>query len=413
MKYFLIAGEASGDLHGSRLIAELRRRDPEAQFRFFGGDLMAQSAGVEPIVHYRNMAFMGFVNVLLNIDKIFRVQRLAERELISFSPDKVILIDYPGFNLRFAKFVKHNLPSAEVDYYIAPKLWAWKEYRLKAIKRYVDRMFTIFPFETEWFGSRGYKVEYVGNPSVDSVSAFMNDNFDEQQFRTDNNLDSRPIVALLAGSRRQEIRSCLPIMVQLVERYPDYQFVIAAAPGIEPEFYQTLVGTHYSPPVLGGIDVGVRAESSLLVLCRATRKSTKSMVEDRGGIKILYRSTYSLLRIAHAAVVNSGTATLETALFRVPQVVVYKVFGGRLTMLLKPLLIKTPWVSLVNIIAGREVVTELLAHNYTLSRTDVELRTILADGNRRQQILQSYDQIIHTLGPAGADARCAEKIYKR
>ena len=375
MKYFLIAGEASGDLHGSRLIAELRRRDPEAQFRFFGGDLMTQSAGVEPILHYRNMAFMGFVNVLLNIDKIFRIQRLAERELISFSPDKVILIDYPGFNLRFAKFVKHNLPSAEVDYYIAPKLWAWKEYRLKAIKRYVDRMFTIFPFETEWFGSRGYNVEYVGNPSVDSVSAFMNEDFDEAQFRAENGLDSRPIVALLAGSRRQEIRSCLPIMVQLAENYSECQFVVAAALGVEAEFYESLVGQ--------------------------TR------------VKIIYGATYPLLRVARAAVVNSGTATLETALFRVPQVVVYKVFGGRLTMLLKPLLIKTPWVSLVNIIVQREVVTELLAHNYTLNRTDAELRTILADGNRRQQILQSYDQIICTLGPAGADARCAEKILQQ
>ena len=374
MKYFIIAGEASGDLHGSRLIAELRRRDPEAQFRFLGGDLMAQLAGVEPIVHYRNMAFMGFVNVLLNIDKIFRIQRLAERELISFSPDKVILIDYPGFNLRFAKFVKHNLPSAEVDYYIAPKLWAWKEYRLKAIKRYVDRMFTIFPFETEWFGSRGYKVEYVGNPSVDSVSAFMNDNFDEQQFRTDNNLDSRPIVALLAGSRRQEIRSCLPIMVQLAENYLDYQFVIAAAPSVEAEFYESLVGQ--------------------------TR------------VKIIYGATYPLLRVARAAVVNSGTATLETALFRVPQVVVYKVFGGRLTMQLKPLLIKTPWVSLVNIIAQREVVTELLAHNYTLERTKAELDKIIVDGEVRQGMLQAYDEIIDVLGEAGADARCAEKIYK-
>lgn len=388
MKYFLIAGEASGDLHGSRLIAELRRRDPEAQFRFFGGDLMAQSAEVEPIVHYRNMAFMGFVNVLLNIDKIFHLQRLAERELLDFKPDKVVLIDYPGFNLRFAKFVKRNLPSAEVDYYIAPKLWAWKEYRLKSIKRYVDRMFTIFPFETEWFGSRGYQVEYVGNPSVDSVSAFMAQPFDEAKFRAEHNLDSRPIVALLAGSRRQEIRSCLPIMLQLAGRYPDYQFVIAAAPGIEPEFYQTLVGAHYSPPVLGGV------------------------VEDRGGIKILYNSTYSLLRIAHAAVVNSGTATLETALFRVPQVVVYKVFGGRLTMLLKPLLIKTPWVSLVNIIAQREVVTELLAHNYTFERTKAELDKIIVDGEVRQGMLQAYDEIIDVLGMAGADARCAEKIYK-
>ena len=394
MKYFLIAGEASGDLHGSRLIAELRRRDPEAQFRFFGGDLMAQSAGVEPIVHYRNMAFMGFVNVLLNIDKIFHLQRLAERELLDFKPDKVVLIDYPGFNLRFAKFVKHNLPSAEVDYYIAPKLWAWKEYRLKSIKRYVDRMFTIFPFETEWFGSRGYQVEYVGNPSVDSVSAFMAQPFDEAKFRAENGLDSRPIVALLAGSRRQEIWSCLPIMLQLAGRYPDYQFVIAAAPGIEPEFYQSIIQNSFPK----------------------SEKVTKPEVYANSQLSTfnfqLSTSTYSLLRIAHAAVVNSGTATLETALFRVPQVVVYKVFGGRLTMLLKPLLIKTPWVSLVNIIAQREVVSELLAHNYTLERTDAELRDILVDGDRRQQIFHFYDEIIRTLGPTGADVRCAEKIAK-
>ena len=374
MKYFIIAGEASGDLHGSRLIAELKRRDPEAQFRFFGGDLMAQAVGAEPIVYYRNMAFMGFVNVLLNIGKIFRVQRLAEREVISFCPDKVILIDYPGFNLRFAKFVKTHLPFAEVDYYIAPKLWAWKEYRLKSIKRYVDRMFTIFPFETEWFGSRGYAVEYVGNPSVDSVAAFMNEIFDEKKFRADNNLDSRPIVALLAGSRRQEIRSCLPIMVQLAENYLDYQFVIAAAPGVEVEFYESLVG--------------------------------------QARVKIIYGATYPLLRVVRAAVVNSGTATLETALFRVPQVVVYKVFGGRLTMQLKPLLIKTPWVSLVNIIAQREVVTELLAHNYTFERTKAELDKIIVDGEVRQRMLQAYDEIIDVLGMAGADARCAEKIFK-
>ena len=378
MKYFIIAGEASGDLHGSRLIAELKRRDPKAQFRFFGGDFMAQAVGAESIVHYRNMAFMGFVNVLLNIGKIFHLQRLAEREVISFFPDKVILIDYPGFNLRFAKFVKTHLPSVEVDYYIAPKLWAWKEYRLKAIKRYVDRMFTIFPFETEWFGSRGYKVEYVGNPSVDSVAAFMAEPFDEAQFRATNGLDERPVVALLAGSRRQEIRSCLPIMVQLAERYSDYQFVVAAAPGIESEFYKEIL-----------------------------RHETR---DTRCRITLLYASTYLLLSIARAAIVNSGTATLETALFRVPQVVVYKVFGGRFTMMLKPLFIKTKWVSLVNIIAQSGVVTELLAHNYTLDRTDAELRSILTDADRRQHIFQSYDHIIRTLGPAGADVRCAEKI---
>ena len=375
MKYFIIAGEASGDLHGSRLISELKHHDRDAQFCFLGGDKMSESAGCPPVMHYRDMAFMGFVNVILNINKVYHLRRLAQSELLRFQPDKVILIDYPGFNLRFAKFVEQNLPNAEVLYYIAPKLWAWKEYRLKSIKRYVNRMFTIFPFETEWFGSRGYKVEYVGNPSVDSVSAFMNEDFDEAQFRAENGLDSRPIVALLAGSRRQEIRSCLPIMVQLAENYSECQFVVAAAPGVEAEFYESVVGEM--------------------------------------GVKIIYGATYPLLRVARAAVVNSGTATLETALFRVPQVVVYKVFGGRLTMLLKPLLIKTPWVSLVNIIAQREVVTELLAHNYTLNRTDAELRTILADGNRRQQILQSYDQIICTLGPAGADARCAEKILQQ
>ena len=374
MKYFIIAGEASGDLHGSRLIAELKHRDSDAQFCFLGGDKMSEAANCTPIVHYRDMAFMGFVNVLLNINKIYRLRKVAQRELLRFQPDKVILIDYPGFNLRFAKFVKQNMPSVEVIYYIAPKLWAWKEYRIKSIKRYVDRMFTIFPFETEWFGSRGYKVEYVGNPSVDSVSAFMQEEFDETRFRADNNLDSRPIIALLAGSRRQEIRSCLPIMAQLASLYPDYQFVVAAAPSVESEFYKSVVGDN--------------------------------------AVKILYGATYSLLRMARAAVVNSGTATLETALFRVPQVVVYKVFGGRLAMLLKLLLIKTPWVSLVNIIAQREVVTELLAHNYTLESTKTELDKIVVDGERREEVLRAYDEIIGVLGDAGADARCAEKIYK-
>ena len=374
MKYFIIAGEASGDLHGSRLIAELKHRDSDAQFCFLGGDKMSEAANCTPVVHYRDMAFMGFVNVLLNINKIYHLRKVAQRELLRFQPDKVILIDYPGFNLRFAKFVKQNMPSVELIYYIAPKLWAWKEYRIKSIKRYVDRMFTIFPFETEWFGSRGYKVEYVGNPSVDSVSTFMREEFDETRFRADNELDRRPIVALLPGSRRQEIRSCLPIMAQLASLYPDYQFVVAAAPSVESEFYKSVVGDN--------------------------------------AVKILYGATYSLLRVARAAVVNSGTATLETALFRVPQVVVYKVFGGRLAMLLKPLLIKTPWVSLVNIIAQREVVTELLAHNYTLESAKTELDKIVVDGERREEMVRAYDEIIGVLGEAGADVRCAEKICK-
>ena len=389
MKYFIIAGEASGDLHGSRLIAELKHRDSDAQFCFLGGDKMADAAGCAPIVHYRDMAFMGFINVLLNINKVYRFRQLAQQQLLQFQPDKVILIDYPGFNLRFAKFVKQNLSTAEVVYYIAPKLWAWKEYRIKSIKRYIDRMFTIFPFETEWFASRGYKVEYVGNPSVDSVSAFMCEYFDAQKFRADNKLDSRPIIALLPGSRRQEIRSCLPIMAQLAPLYPDYQFVIAAAPSVEPEFYQAIINENCS-------------QSSTFNFL--SPKAQRPVVQ-------LSTSTYSLLRVAQAAVVNSGTATLETALFRVPQVVVYKVFAGRLAMLLKPLLIKTSWVSLVNIIAQREVVTELLAHNFTLKNTASELSYLLNDPSRREAMLQFYNQIIQTLGPSGADARCAEKMF--
>ena len=372
MKYFIIAGEASGDLHGGRLIAELRRRDLDAQFCFLGGDCMARAAGVEPIVHYRDMAFMGFVNILLNLGKIFRFRRVAESRFFDFCPDKVILIDYPGFNLRFARFVKSRVPSVEVDYYIAPKLWAWKEYRINAIKRYVDRMFTIFPFETEWFGVRGYDVEYVGNPSVDAVADFMGQEFDERVFRSDNGLDERPIVALLAGSRKQEIRSCLPVLVKLAEHFVDYQFVVAAAPSIDAELYESIVD---------GFDV-----------------------------KVVFGLTYPLLRVSYAAVVNSGTATLETTLFRVPQVVVYKVFGGRLAMLLKSLIIKTKWVSLVNIIAGREVVVELLGHNFTLDRTIVELRSVLLDESCRESIQGLYDSVIGVLGDTGADVRCAGKI---
>ena len=375
MKYFIIAGEASGDLHGSRLISELKCYDKNASFCFLGGDKMALAAGCNPILHYRDMAFMGFVNVLLNFKKVLHLKQIAQGELLKFSPDKVILIDYPGFNLRFARFVKQNFPTAEVLYYIAPKLWAWKEYRIKSIKRYVDRMFTIFPFETDWFASRGYAVEYVGNPSVDSVSAFMAEPFDETKFRIDNNLDSRPIIALLPGSRRQEIRSCLPIMAQLPNRFPSYQFVVAAAPSIEPDFYKSVMENSY--------------------------------------MKILYGTTNSLQRIACAAVVNSGTATLETALFRVPQVVVYKTFAGRFAMLFKSFIIKTQWVSLVNIIAQREVVTELLAHYFTLENTVAELDSLLHNPNRRQSMIQSYNQIVQILGPSGADARCAEKIIKK
>ena len=373
MKYFLIAGEASGDLHASRLMKQLIISDHDAEFRFFGGDKMSRYGG-SPIVHYRNMAFMGFVNVIRNLDKIFALRRLAKREVMRFHPDHVILVDYAGFNLPFAKFVKENLPNTVVDYYIAPKLWAWKSWRIRSIRRYVDNMFTIFPFETEWFGNRGYKVNYVGNPSVDAIASFRKRGFNKELFLTEHAIADRPIVLLLAGSRMQEIRNCLPVMAAVAKRFPNYQFVVAAAPGVRIDVYQH---------ILKGTD-----------------------------LLVLQNVTYELMSVATAAIVNSGTATLETALFRIPQVVVYKVFGGRLTMILKPILIHTPFVSLVNIIAGREVVRELLAHQFTVDSASAELSHILTDTAYRTSILEGYDTIINRLGEPGAPSRIVSHIKK-
>lgn len=371
MRYLLIAGEASGDLHASRVMKNLIKFDPEAEFRFFGGDKMSRYGG-DPIVHCRDMSFMGFVNVLRNLGKISETRRRAEFQLLDFRPHHVILVDYPGFNLRFAKYVKRHLPSAVVHYYIAPKLWVWKEWRLKSLRRYVDHVYSILPFETEWFDARGYHVDYVGNPSVDAISSFRRRGFDHGLFRLHNGLDSRPIIALLAGSRMQEISSCLPVMASCIPQMPDHQFVVAAAPGVETETYRRILGS--------------AADS----------------------VRIIKNATYELLSLSDGAIVNSGTATLEAALFRVPQVVVYKVFGGRFTMALKPLFLHTRFVSLVNIIAGHEVVRELLGHRFTADATLRELRHALTDG--RSEMLSGYDRIISLLGPAGAGERVAKRI---
>lgn len=371
MRYFLIAGEASGDLHASRVMKHLVRKDPEAKFRFFGGDKMSRYGG-DPIIHCKEMSFMGFVNVLRNLGKIKEIRKRAEQELMEFQPHHVILVDYPGFNLRFAEYVKKVMPRAVVHYYIAPKLWVWKEWRLKAIKRFVDHMYTIFPFETEWFGSRGYEVEYVGNPSVDAIASFRKRGFDEELFRRSHQLGDRPLITLLAGSRMQEISSCLPLMAECARRMPEYLFVVAAAPGVEIKSYREILGER---------------------------------VDD---IKIIKNVTYELLSISVGAIVNSGTATLETALFRVPQVVVYKVIGGRLTMALKPILLNTQFVSLVNIIAQREVVKELLGHQFTVEATLRELRHVLGEGHI--EIMAGYHQIIESLGEEGAGERVADRI---
>ena len=371
MRYFIIAGEASGDLHGSNLMRELKEVDPEAQFCFLGGDLMSAQGG-ELIKHYREMAFMGFVNVLRNAGKVIDNMNLCKKSIVAFKPDVVIMIDYPSFNLRIAEFVKKNI-HIPVYYYISPKLWAWKEFRIKSIKKYVDNMFTIFPFETEFYKKHGYDVEYVGNPSVDSIASRPMQDETFNNFCNANDIDYNPIIALLPGSRKQEIRACLPTMLEAAKKFEQYQIVVTGAPGVSPNFYNEIA--------------------------------------DMRGVKIVFDQTYRLLSQADAAIVNSGTATLETALIGTPQIVVYQLAMSRVAMLLKPILIKTKYVSLVNIIAGKEVVTELLGHHFTTQNLAQELRILLNDSKRLLAMKEDYRAISALLGKPGAALHAAKSIF--
>lgn len=373
MKYFLIAGEASGDLHASNLMAALKEKDPEADFRFFGGDLM-QAVGGTLVKHYREMAFMGFIPVLLNLRTILNNMKTCQEDIRKYQPDVVILIDYPGFNLKIAKFVKTVL-HLPVYYYISPKIWAWKQYRIKDFRRYVDRMFCILPFETEFFRKLDYSVDYVGNPSVDSVAQYKEKQANRPDtFMADERLPDKPILALLAGSRRQEIKDNLPTMLEVAAAYPDYQPVIAGAPGLEPEYYKQYIGNHPA--------------------------------------KIIFGKTYDLLQHSRAALVTSGTATLETSLFRVPQVVCYYVVAGPLASFIFRNFFHTKYISLVNLIAGREVVQELFGARFSYQQIHDELGKILHDTAYRQQMLDGYDEIIQMLGKPGASQRTAELIYQ-
>ncbi len=373
MKYFLIAGEASGDLHASNLMAALKEKDPEADFRFFGGDLM-QAVGGTLVKHYREMAFMGFIPVLLNLRTILNNMKTCQEDIRKYQPDVVILIDYPGFNLKIAKFVKTVL-HLPVYYYISPKIWAWKQYRIKDFRRYVDRMFCILPFETEFFRKLDYSVDYVGNPSVDSVAQYKEKQANRPDtFMADEGLPDKPILALLAGSRRQEIKDNLPTMLEVAAAYPDYQPVIAGAPGLEPEYYKQYIGNHPA--------------------------------------KIVFGKTYDLLQHSRAALVTSGTATLETSLFRVPQVVCYYVVAGPLASFIFRNFFHTKYISLVNLIAGREVVQELFGARFSYQQIHDELGKILHDTAYRQQMLDGYDEIIQMLGKPGASQRTAELIYQ-
>lgn len=373
MKYYLIVGEASGDLHASNLMKALMEEDQEAEFRFFGGDLMTAVGGT-CVKHYRELAYMGFIPVLLHLRTIFSNMDRCKHDIEAWKPDVLILVDYPGFNLKIAAYIKKHT-QIPIYYYISPKIWAWKEYRIKNIRRDVDKLFSILPFEVDFFRGHRYPVDYVGNPCVDAVDSFLStDTETKEQFYQRLNLESsRPVIALLAGSRKQEIKDNLSRMMEASRSFPQYQFVIAGAPGIAPEFY-----SHY--------------------------------LTD--GAKIVFGETYRLLRHSEAALVTSGTATLETALFRVPQVVCYYTAAGKLVSFLRRHILKVKYISLVNLVSGSEVVTELVADGMTVDNIRRELSAIIEGGSRRMQMLSGYDRMIQILGTPGASERAAKLMVK-
>ena len=375
MKYYLIVGEASGDLHASNLMRALKELDTEASFRFFGGDLMSGVGGTR-VKHYKELAYMGFIPVLLHLRTIFKNMDLCKKDIVDWNPDVVILVDYPGFNLKIAEYIKKHT-DIPIYYYISPKIWAWKEYRIKNIKRDVDELFSILPFEVDFFKGHHYPIHYVGNPCVDAVDAYQNNHAESfGEFVASNSLSDKPIIALLAGSRKQEIKDNLPMMLEAALPFVDkYQLVLAGAPGIDPAYYQLYVGS--TVPV-----------------------------------KIIFGQTYRLLQQAKAALVTSGTATLETALFRVPQTVCYYTPVGKLISFLRRHILKVKYISLVNLVANKEVVRELVADTMTVANVRSELNALLNDETYRGQMLKEYDRMIKILGPAGASHQAASKMIE-
>jgi lipid-A-disaccharide synthase len=371
MRYYLIAGEASGDLHASHLMAALREQDADAEFRFYGGEMMQQVGGTL-VQHYRDLAYMGFLPVMMHLPTILRGMKRCKADILEWKPDVLILVDYPGFNLQVARYVKSH-SEIPIFYYISPKIWAWKEYRIRNIRRDVDHLFSILPFEVDFFeGKHHYPIHYVGNPTVDEVDAYLQAHeADAAAFRADNGLDDRPVIALLPGSRRQEMRGNLSRMVQAAEPFlQQYQLVLAAAPGFDDAYYQEWMG--------------------------------------EAQVKVLRNQTYRILQHSTAALVTSGTATLETALFRVPQVVCYYAKAGRLVSLGKKLILKIPYISLVNLIAGKEIVPELLAEKMNVENLRLHLSSILPSGSARQLQLDGYEAMAQRLGAPGAARRAAK-----
>jgi lipid-A-disaccharide synthase len=366
MKYYIVSGEASGDLHGANLMKELFKQDSNAEIRFWGGDLMKEVGGTL-VSHYKERAFMGFVEVIMNLRKIFGFIKFCKKDIEAFEPDVIILIDNSGFNLRIAKWAKEK--GFRTNYYISPQVWASRASRVEAIKRDVDRMFVILPFEKEFYKKYNYEVDFVGHPLIDGIADRVQ--VDEQEFRKEHNLGEKEIIALLPGSRKQEITKMLSTMLLMVDKFPNYQFVIAGAPSQTQSFYSDIIG-------------------------------------DKN-VKFISNKTYDLLSISHTALVTSGTATLETALFKVPQVVCYK--GSWLSYQIAKRIITLNYISLVNLIMNKEVVTELIQNDFNKTRLEQELQFIL-NGDKREQMFLDYFDLESKLGGKGASRKTAELIIE-
>lgn len=374
MRYFISAGEASGDIHASHLITSIRDLDASAEFAFLGGDLMREAAGCEPVIDYRKMAFMGFSEVLRNLRQILRNFKTARRAIDSFKPDALILVDYPSFNLKLAKYA-HSL-GIPVYYYIAPKVWAWKSWRVKQLRKYVSKILSILPFEPEWFEARGVKVDYVGNPSVEEIRARINSLPAKGAFMAAHGLDvDKPMLALVPGSRRGEIRCNLPVMLEVAKRHGDMQAVITAAPGIDRSIYDEVFER-----------IGMQAV----------------LIENQ---------TTAIMKFAEAALVTSGTATLECALCFTPQVACYRANGSKLSYNIMKKLIKCPFVTLPNLIAGREVIPEMLVHLCTPHAVDAKLTSLLSNTPQRQEMFDGYELVSEKLGTGHTADAAATKIY--
>ncbi|NLX73651.1 MAG: lipid-A-disaccharide synthase [Bacteroidales bacterium] len=373
MKYYLIAGEASGDLHAANLMKALKKFDPMANFRYWGGELMAAEGG-QLVRHYRDTAFMGAFEVVMNLHKICRNLKFCKEDILKYSPDVLILVDYAGFNLRIASFAKTR--GFRVFYYIAPKIWAWNTGRARKIKKNVDKLFSIMPFESDFYAKYNVPVVYSGNPLMDAIDKrpYKNEGF--EAFVKRNNLENRPIIALLAGSRKQEISRLLPEMLAMVEHFPDFQFVIAGAPSF-------------------------------------TFADYEEYLRDYEGVSVVFGQTYALLESAHAALVTSGTATLEAALLKCPQVVCYKMWGGSFTdFMAKKVIIKVAHISLVNLIMNREVVKELFQSSFSLEALKNELSLLCYDEDYRKRMIEGYTELGYIVGSPGSSERTARLMWE-